>query len=147
MQERPFPQERRLNRARCRAQNIADDLLELFLSVRDVHQLVETEQRRCPRLFLKEIRRSLRTPPDAMLVFIAWRADTPGVTRPSPGFCGVGPNMAKAVKNVFHSGSRWKSSSGYVPDPSIVRGSYIKNYHFIVKRTLVHEKLRKADTL
>ena len=142
VQKRPFAQERALNRARGRPQNVRDNLLELFLGMSDVHELIETQQRRRPALLFQIIRNSIRAPTDHMFVFVARRSQTPGILRPVPFLGGVREHMPELVQPTFNSDTRWERARGYVVDPGI-GGTNVVNYHFVVVRLLVHKPLRK----
>jgi len=147
VQEGPFAQEGRLNRARCRAQNIADDLGELFLRMTDVHQLIEAEQRRGPRLFFEKVSDPRRTPTDAMLVFIARRPDAAGIRGPRPSLRRVRPDMLESVKDMFDTRGRRERARSDVANPSVISWPYVKDDHLIIEGTLIYQKLGEGNTL
>ncbi len=117
MTQRALAQEHRHDGARCRAQDVADDLLELFLGVRDVHERVEAQQRRRPALLLEVVGDSFRAPPDAVLVLVARRAQATRVLRAIPDLGGVGVDVLEAVEPTFHALVRGEYAGCHVADP------------------------------
>ena len=147
VQKRPFAQERALNRARGRPENVRDDLLELFLGVRDVHELIETQKRCRPALFLQVIRDPIRTPTNHILRLVAGRSKTPGVLRPVPLLGCVREHMPEFVQSPFNTRPAWESARGYIVNPTVGRTDVVYD-KFIIHRLLIYKPLGKiAATL
>jgi len=103
MQVRALAQERRLNGACGRPENVADDLGELFFGMADVHQLVEAQQRRGPTLFLQVVRYPLAAPTNAMFVLVAWCPNATSIRSPCPGLRGVWCHMLEAIQPMLNA--------------------------------------------
>jgi len=147
MLKRPLPQEGALNRARCRPQDVRDDLRQLLLGVADMHQLVEAQQRRGPRLLLQKIRDPFRTPPDAMLVLVAWRPHAPGIRRPHPRLRRVRIHVAEPIKPTLNALALRIRPRSDVADPRVISRPNIVDDHFIVVGALIDQVLREGTTI
>jgi len=121
------------------------DLAEMFLSLRNVHVLVEAQKRRLPALFFQVVGDPSRAPADAILSLIARRSHAGSVSGPIPGLGGVGENVTEPVEGMLNPAVRLEGARFDVQDPR-VSGPDVREDQFVVNRLLVHEVLRELRT-
>lgn len=117
-------------------QDFVDDESQVFLRLRNVHELVVAEKRRLVGCFLCEIRETISAETDLMRGWVARIAGAGSRGHTPPRFRGIRPYRPQTVLSDFRRRAHWRRAGRDVTepairDPDILHDFFVKDGGFI----------------